>query len=159
VKSVRSNVYLTALLLLTAIFLSGCQTTVNVHNAAKKDIIPIFKDYVGMHGYSFRYQNDTSGTYNIDMGQVYVVGTISGSKSKSVIMQPANTTSGAPMTAYEQTTWNSVNDPAHYENAAAAISITQNASDVEIYIDTNSAGGTSLDDIKDYFKSYGYKVD
>lgn len=155
---VKKNILLTAFLLLTAIFLSGCQTTITVHNAAKKDIIPIFKDYIGMHGYNIKYQNDTTGTYNIDMGQVFVVGVNSGTKSKSTIIQ-TDSSSGAPMTAYEQTSWNSVNDPAHYESAFAAVSILQNNDDVAVYIDTNGAGGTSMDDIKDYFKSYGYKID
>jgi hypothetical protein len=157
--SVKTRALLTVILLLSAVILSGCQTTITVHNASKKDIAPIFKDYVGMHGYVLRYQNDTTGTYNVDMGQVYVQGTSTATKNKSIVMQPSDSSTGQPLTAYEQSTWTTVNNPAHYEDAFAAVSISQRDSDVIVFIDTNGAGGSSLDDIRNYFKSYGYQVD
>jgi hypothetical protein len=156
---VKTRALITAILLLSAIFISGCQTTITVHDAKKADIIPIFKDYVGMHGYVLRYQNEKTGTFNVDMGQVYVQGTSTATKNKSVIMQPSDSSTGQPMTAYEQSTWTTVNNPAHYEDAFAAVSISQKDTDVMVFIDTNGAGGASLDDIRNYFKSYGYLVD
>ncbi len=155
----KKNGLLIAVLMASALFLSGCETTLTVRNAAVKDIIPVFKDYVGMQGYTLRYQNDKTGSYNVDMGKVFISGTSSASKTKSVIVQPSDSTTGQPMTAYEQTSWNAANNPAHYDQASAAVSITQRGSDVVIYINTNSAGGTSMNDIKDYIHSLGYEVD
>jgi len=147
------------ILLAAALFLSGCQATYTVRNARVNEIIPAFKDYVGIHGYYLKYQNDKTGAYNVDMGQVYIAGTSSATKSKSVIVQPSDASTGQPMTAYEQTSWNSINNPARYANATAAVTITQRGNDVVIFIDTNDAGGTSLNDIKDYIQSLGYRVD
>ncbi|MFH1709507.1 MAG: hypothetical protein ABH860_00360 [bacterium] len=146
-------------LLASVLFLSGCQATYTVRNASAKDIIPAFKDYVGMQGYVLKYQNDTTGSYNVDMGLVFVSGVSSATKSKSIIEQPADSNTGQPMTRYEQTSWNEVNNPSRYSNAAAAVRITQNGDDVTIYVDTNDAGGTSFNDIKAYIQSLGYKVD
>ena len=154
----KTKIILFLILLASAIFLSGCQATYTVRNATAKDIIPAFKDYVGMQGYTLRYQNDTTGSYNVDMGTVFVTGTSSVRGSRSVVEQPASAT-GQPMTRYEETSWNSINNPARYASATAAVSITQRGNDVIIYIDTNDAGGTSLNDIKDYMKSLGYRVD
>jgi uncharacterized protein YceK len=153
------NFLLIVLVLAGALLLSGCQSTITIHNAKQSAIIPIFKDYVGMQGYALRYQNDKTGTYNVDMGQVFVPGTSTATKNTSVMMAPMSTVAGQPMTAYEQTTWNSVNNPAHYADAYAAVSILQKDSDVIINIDTNNTGGASLDDIKNYLKSYGYQVE
>ena len=155
----KSKLSLILMLFASAIFLSGCQATYTVRNAYVKDIITAFKDYVGMQGYTLRYQNDKTGSYNVDMGIVYVSGTSSAQGSRSVIEQPANTTSGQPMTRYEQTSWNTVNNPARYASATAAVSITQRGEDVVIFINTNDAGGMSLNDIKEYIQSLGYKVD
>ena len=147
------------MLLLCAFFLAGCQTTLTVRNASVKDIIPAFKDYVGMHGFALTFQNDKTGSYHVDMGDVYMSGITSATKSKSTVQYNPPAGSGQAMTAYEQTSWNSVNDPARYARATAAVSIAQKDSDVVIFIDTNDAGGTSLNDIKDYIKSLGYNVD
>lgn len=156
---IKQRTILSFILLLSLVFLSGCQVTYTVRNAKVSDIAPEFKDYIGMHGYNITYQNDKTGSYNVDMGNVYVSGSSSATKTTTTIVQPSDSSTGRPMTAYEQTSWNSVNDPARYERAGAAVSITQKGSDVVIFIDTNSAGGTMLNDIKDYIKSLGYKVD
>jgi hypothetical protein len=158
-RSVKTRALLTAILLLSAIFLSGCQTTMIVRNSSKSDIIPIFKDYVGMHGYVLKYQNEKTGSFNVDLGQVYVQGTSTATKNKSIVMSPSDSSTGQPMTAYEQSTWTTVNNPAHYEDAYGAVIISQKDADVSIFIDTNGAGGTSLDDLRDYIRSNGYKVD
>jgi len=155
----KKNAFIILLFITAALFISGCQTTITVHNASKKDITQMVKDYIGMHGYTLTYSNDTTGSYHVDMGSVYVAGTSSTTKSSSVIVQPSNKDSGQPMTAYEQTSWNTVNNPSRYAQASAAVSISQKDSDVVIFIDTNDAGGTSLNDIKDYIQSFGYKMD
>ena len=139
--------------------LSGCQTTLMVHDAATKDVIPAFKDYIGMHGYSLTYQNDNTGSYNVNMGKVFMAGSSSATRTKSTNFYSTPAGTGQAMTGYEQTSWNEIDNPARYSQASAAVSITQKGSDVVIFIDTNDAGGTSLNDIKDYIQSLGYKVD
>lgn len=155
----RSRATTVLLLLLSVILLSGCQTTLTVRDATVKNITSAFKDYVGMHGYSLTYQNDATGSYHVDMGSVFITGNSSATKSKATSSYTATAGSGQAMTAYEQTSWNAVNDPARYAQASAAVSITQKGGDVQVFIDTNDAGGTTLNDIKDYIQGLGYKVD
>lgn len=155
----RTKISILLSLLVSAVLLCGCQTTLTVHDATSQNVISAFRDYVGMHGYSLTYQNDKTGSYNVNMGSVFITGTSSATKSKSTSSYTAPAGSGQAMTAYEQTSWNTVNDPARYAQASAAVSITQKGSDVAVFIDTNDAGGTSLNDIKDYIQSLGYKVD
>ncbi len=150
--------YLLVLLALT-LFVSGCKTTFVVRGATSKQIIPIFKDYVGAHGYTMRYQNDFTGSYNVDMGVVYVPAVSETEKTKTVMSAPRGENSYQPMTAYEQTTWNTVSNPAHFEEATAVVNFIQQGSDVMVNIDTNDAGGGSLDDLRDYLQTLGYKVD
>jgi hypothetical protein len=156
----RSRVYLILILLPLLFIVAGCKATMLVHNASVKDIIPIFKDYAGVHGYVIRYSNDKTGSYNLDMGSVYKEGISSTVKSQSTIVQMPPAGSSQPMTAYEQTTWNTVNNPAHYAQATAAVNIIQQNNDVLIIIQTNDVGGgPSLNDLSDYLKALGYQVD
>jgi hypothetical protein len=155
----RTNIKYILILLALALFVSGCKTTFVVRGATAKQIIPIFKDYVGFHGYTMRYQNDLTGSYNVDMGVVYVPYTSETEKTKTVITVPREENSHQPMTAYEQTTWNTVSNPAHYVEATAVVNIIQQGSDVLVNIDTNDAGGASLDDLRDYLQTLGYKVE
>lgn len=157
---VRSKTYLILILLPFLLFVGGCKATMQVHNASVKDIIPIFKDYAGVHGYTIRYSNDKTGSYNLDLGNVYVEGTSSTVKSKSTVQQTLPAGSNQTMTEYEQTTWNTVNNPAHYAQATAAVNIIQQNNDVLIIIETNDVGGgPSLNDLSDYLKALGYQVD
>ena len=139
--------------------LSGCQTTLLVHNAFVKQIIPAFKDYAGMHGYAITFQNDQTGSYHLSMGTVFMPYTSSTQKSQSTIQLNPAAGSNQPMTAYEQTSWNTVANPSHYVEATAAVSIIQQGSDVQILVNTNDAGGSSLNDVKDYLQSLGYSID
>jgi hypothetical protein len=140
-----------------AMLLSGCQTNLLVHNATVDKVIPAFKDYVGIHGYLITYANDKTGSYHVDMGVVYVPSTSSTTKSTTVVSTPPS--QDQPMTAYEDTTWRTVSSADHYVDATAAVSIIQQGSDVRISIDTNNAGGASLNDIQDYLTSLGYTVE
>lgn len=147
------------ILLISLVFVSGCKTTFLVHDATVSQITPVFKDYVGSHGFRLSYQNEQTGSYGVDMGSVYVPYTSSTIKSSSVIAQPASTSTGQPMTAYEETTWNTVKNSDRYVQAAASVRIMQQGKDVNILIDTNDAGGSSLNDIRDYLQALGYTVD
>jgi hypothetical protein len=155
----RSRIISAFVLLAFSLFLAGCQTTLVVHDANVKQIIQIFKDYAGMHGYAITFQNDQTGSYHLSMGTVFMPYTSSTQKSKSTISNNPPAGSNQPLTAYEQTSWNTVSNPSHYEEATAAVSIIQKDTDVQILIDTNDAGGSSLNDIKDYLQSLGYSVD
>lgn len=155
----RARTYLALILLASVFFISGCKTTLMVRNEPVKQITQIFKDYVGMHGYSITYQNEATGSYHVDMGSVYMPYTSSTQKSSSYIQYNPQGNSGQPMTAYEQTSWNTVSNPSRYAEANAAVNISQLGNDVMIIIDTNDAGGTSLNDISDYLTSLGYKVE
>jgi hypothetical protein len=155
----RSRITLACVLLAFSVFLTGCQTTLVVHNANVKQIIQVFKDYSGMHGYAITFQNDQTGSYHLSMGTVFMPYTSSTQKSKSTISNNPPAGSDQPLTAYEQTSWNTVSNPSHYEEATAAVSIIQKDTDVQILIDTNDAGGSSLNDMKDYLQSLGYSVD
>jgi len=153
----RSKLILVLMMLAAVFILSGCKTTLLVHNATVKQVTPIFKDYIGMQGYMITYQNDQTGSYHVDMGSVFVAGTSSGSSTRSIIaVQPSK---NQPLTAYEESSWTSTNIPEHYTQATASISIIQQGSDVLLSIDTNDAGGASLNDIVDYIRSLGYTVE
>jgi hypothetical protein len=154
----KINIKYILVVLILALLVSGCKTTFIVRSATAKQIIPIFKDYVGFHGYAMRYQNDLTGSYNVDMGVVYVPYTSETQRTKTVLSVPSEN-SHQPMTAYEQTTWNTVSNPAHYVDATAVVNIIQQGTDVLINIDTNDAGGSSLDDLRDYLQTLGYKVE
>jgi hypothetical protein len=155
----RSRITAICILMAFSLFLAGCQTTLVIHKASAPKIIQIFKDYAGMHGYAITYQNDDTGSYHLSMGSVFVPYTSSTQKSQSIIQNNPPTGSNQPMTAYEQTSWNTVANPSHYEEATAAVSIIQQDTDVQILIDTNDAGGSALNDMKDYLQSLGYSVD
>jgi len=155
----KINIKYILVVLVLALFVSGCKTTFVIRGATVSQVIPIFKDYVGFHGYAMRYQNDLTGSYNVDMGVVYVPYTSETEKTRTVMNIPSNANSYQPMTAYEQTTWNTVSNPAHYEDATAVVNILQQGSDVLVIIDTNDAGGSSMDDLRDYLQTLGYKVE
>ncbi len=149
------------LLVLSAslLFLTGCKTTILVHNATVKDIAVILDDYVGTHGFQITYRNDALGSYRLSLGNIYVPETSQTVKNKEVTAFPVQKNSRQPQTSYEETTWNTVTVPGHYVEATAAITLTQQDKDVVISIDTNDAGGSSLDDAADYIKGFGYAID
>ena len=146
-------------LLICAFFLSGCKTTLLVHNTTVKQITPIFKDYAGTHGYTVTFANEQTGSYHISMGNVYVPYASSTTKNKSTIQYTPPAGSSQPLTAYEETSWNTVAMPGHYNEASAAVTIIQQGTDVMIILDGNDAAGSSLNDFQDYLNALGYAVD
>jgi hypothetical protein len=63
------------------------------------------------------------------------------------------------MTAYEQTTWNTIASGGHYVQATASVIISQQGPDVLVVIDGNDAAGGSINDFYDYVQQHGYVVD
>lgn len=147
------------ILLASVFFLSGCKSTLLVHDATVEEIIPILKDYVGTHGYQITYENVETGSFRLSLGNVYVSETRETTKTKTVFVQPPPKDSNLPMTSYEDTTWRTVSTPGHYAEATAMIKMIQQENDVIINIDTNDVAWTSLNDMRDYIRGLGYEVD
>ncbi|OGC21578.1 hypothetical protein A2291_01485 [candidate division WOR-1 bacterium RIFOXYB2_FULL_42_35] len=157
-KAIRLSPIL-AFLLVAVLFLSGCKSSLLVRDTTIKNIIPIFEDYVGTHNYKITYRNDTIGSYRLSLGNVYEPEVSETTKVKEITKQPPPKNSNLPYTAYEETTWKTVSVPGHYVEATARVNITQQGNNVLLVIDTNDAGGSSLDDIYDYIRGFGYVVD
>lgn len=157
-KLLRSSLILT-ILLTAALFLSGCKSALLVRNAAVEDIITVLEDYVGTHGYQITYRNDEIGSFRLNLGNVYVPGTSETTKTKEITKQPPPKDTDLPFTAYEETTWKTVSVPGHYTEATATVSILKQDQDVLIEVDTNNAGSSSMGDIGDYIKGFGYAVE
>jgi hypothetical protein len=154
----RKYTILAIMLVLFAVLLSGCKTVLLVHDATVDKMSPVFKDYAGSHGYAITYANDKTGSYHLDMGAVFIP------ESSSSVQSTSRVATGArrpdqPMTSYEETTWNTVSNPAHYVEAMASISIIQQDKDVLVTLDGNDAAGNSLNDFSDYVQSLGYTVE
>lgn len=146
-------------ILASVLLLAGCKTTLLVHDATVKELIPIFKDYAGTHGYNIIYTNDETGSYRLSLGNVYVPERSETTKTKIVTLPPPEPNDNQPLTSYEDTTWRTVSTPGHYVEGTAMVSITQLDEDVIITIDTNNVGGSSLDDLRDFFRWNGLTVD
>lgn len=156
-KRWRSNLIL-ATLIISIFFLTGCKSTLMVHNATVKDVVTILEDYVGTHGYQISYRNDALGSYRLSLGNVYVPENSQTTQTKEITHQrPMD--KNQTYTAYEETTWQTVSVPGHYVEATAVVTITQQGSDIIITIDPNDAASSSLGDAGDYIKGFGYAVD
>jgi hypothetical protein len=155
----RTKIKYVLVLLALMVFVSGCKTTFLVHDANVKHIIPLFKDFVDFHGYTLRYKNDHTGSYNVDMGVVYIPSVSETEKTSTVIADPQEGRPHHTITAYEQTTWHTVSTPARHVEARASVNIIQQGTGVLIDIDTNDSGGPSLDDLRDYLQSLGYTIE
>jgi hypothetical protein len=153
----RSRLLLISILLAGTFLVAGCKTTLLVHDTTTKKLIPIVKDYAGTHGYRITYENDATGSFGLDMGAVYVPYSSSTVKSSTYTQYP--TRENQPLTAYEQTTWNTVGNSEHYVQAAASVTMVQAGNDVMMTLDGNDVAGSSLNDIYDYLRSLGYQVD
>lgn len=154
----RASIILLALLL-PLLFLTGCKSTLIVHDAAMEDIIPVLDDYAGTHGYRITYRNDEIGSFRLSLGNVYMPETSETIKTKEITKRVPPEDSNQPFTAYEETTLKTVSMPGHYVEATAMVSIVQQDQDVLIEINANNAGGSSLGDLSDYIKDFGYAVD
>ncbi len=144
---------------MSVLFLSGCKSTLLVHDATVKDIAIILEDYAGTHGYKMTYRNDDLGSYRLSLGNFYVPESSQTTKSKLTTQQTQAKDSNLPLTAYEETTWNSVSVPGHYVEATAMVNLTQQDKNVVLSVDTSDVVGSSLGDISDYIKGFGYTVD
>jgi hypothetical protein len=140
------------------LLLSGCKSTLLVHDATVKDVITILEDYVGTHGYKITYRNDELGSFRLSLGNVYMPERSETTKTKEITQFPP-VDKNLPYTAYEETSRQTVKMPGHYLEATAVVSITQQDKDVVFVIDSSDARGFSLDDVSEYIRSFGYTVD
>ena len=151
-----------SLTVIIALLLMGCNSTLVVHNVKVAQVTPLFKDYVGIHGYQFTYQDDQVGSYRIDLGSVYIPAT-----SETIVNnEVAQGDSGRhhhndhALTSYERTTMQTVSSPGHYIEGTEMVRILQRGDDVLILLDDNSNNiGASFSDLHDYLQELGYFVD
>lgn len=157
-KKLRLSLLL-VLLIAASLLLSSCVSTLLVRNTTVADVTPVFKDYVGTHGYQITYENAQTGQYRINLGSAYVPQVSETTRNESSVVIPPPKGSNLPMTSYEDTTWRTVSTPGHYVDATAVVSLTQQGPDVQVVIDANDVAGNSLNDARDYFQGAGFKVD
>lgn len=146
-------------LLVSLLLLTGCRSSLLVHDATVKDIATILEDYAGSHGYKITYRNDALGSYRLSLGNFYAPATSQTTKTKMTTQLPVKD-DNQPMTAYEETSWNTVSTPGHYVEVTAMVGLTQQGKDVVLSIDTNNnVIGSSLGDINSYIRGFGYEVE
>jgi len=141
-----------------ALLISGCKTTLVIHNATVENITPIFHDYIGTHGYQLTYENPETGSYRVSLGEVYRPERSETTKSSTIVVQPPAKDTNMPLTSYEDTSWRTVSTPGHYVEATAIVLIFQQDNNVIINVDSNDVGGASIDDLKGYIEGLGYAV-
>jgi hypothetical protein len=141
------------------LFLTGCTSTLVVHNATANQIATILKDYAGIHGYVITYQNDLSGSYRLSLGNVYVPNTSQTTETQQAAQHLPSEHHQDLLTSYEQTTWETVSVPGHYLEASAMVRISQQGNDVIILLDSNDEVGSGLSDLRDYIQGFNYTVD
>lgn len=150
----------TSILLILVLFLSGCSSTLQVHNAKIDQVTPLVKDYVGINGFQITYQNEDTKVYRLSLGTTYIphtsqiIQTTRGNQQLDRTVQSLTN-----LDSYVQTTVETVSQPAHYVEATARVRLVPKDNDVMIYIDTDGPIGTSLDDLKDFIEQSGYRVE
>ena len=154
----KSRSAVLVMLVASLFFLAGCKSSFLILNTSTNKVVASFKDYVGIHGYTFTYQNDQTGSYRLNMGSVYVPEVRETTKTKTLVGTPIKDRH-QPLTGYEETTWKTVSTPGHYVDATAMVSIAQQGEDVLLVLEGNDVAGSKLDDVYDYLEGLGYNVE
>lgn len=148
---------LTVLLLL--FLLTGCNNELVVKNAKRTDIIPIFKEYVGINGFHLSYENDTTGAYRVDMGIVEL-------PEKRIITKVAievpTSNFSYPLTSYEEESWEQTTQYAKDVELAVMVRIFEKDEDVVLKFSTEqSMHKTAAQGQKfaEYLRESGYLVE
>ena len=152
--------YKALILLVSIMLLSGCSSSMLVHNANLNQIETLFKDYVGLNGYQLTYQNDQTKSYRLLLGTVYVPHSTQTKQTfqgnRQLDSEVKNLTN---LVSYEQTVVETVNRPAHIVEATAKVRMAQQDNNVLIYLETDGPLGTSVDDLKDFIQQNGLQVE
>jgi hypothetical protein len=157
--SMRNPIKLLILLLLV-LFLTGCKSTLLVKTTTVEQLIPILKDYVGIHGYQLTYQNDQTASYRVYLGTVYIPNVSQTTKTSQISEKvSSDNVNQSVLTGYEQTTWQTVSVPGHYVEASVMVKVLQQDKDALIIVDSNDSVGSSLSDLAQYIQTLGYSVE
>lgn len=142
-------------------FLAGCNNRLLIQDATSKEIIPVFIEYASLHGYKITYRNDATGSYRVELGEVYIPQNIESIKTK-VTVATQNIVSTVPLTSYEEQNWKTINSDSRYVTVAVMVRIKQKDNNVIIMVDTDDNIGPTYaqgNNLKRYFEDAGYKVD
>jgi hypothetical protein len=154
----NSKLKLMAIVLLV-LLLSGCKSVLLVKDVSQEQMATIVKDYAGIHGYQFTYQNDKTGSYRLSLGMMYMPNTSQTTQTSESSQRLTTGNVDQTATSYERTTWETVNDPGHFVEATAMLRLLQQGSNVSVVIESNNASGSALDDFSGYLKDLGYTVE
>ncbi len=151
------------ILLLSIWLLTGCNNQLAVRHTELAKLIPVFKEYVNLYGYSLQYQNDQTGAYRLYLGEVYVPERLTSTAQETETYSSGNYTNEI-MTRYENKVLDTIHQDSRYVKLYAMVRLVQSGSDVLIYIDSEGSGYfqpiTSPGRIlQRYLQSLGYTVE
>jgi hypothetical protein len=145
--------------ILLLFFLTGCNNELVVHNAKRAQITPIFKEYVGIHGYRVSYENDTTGAYRVDMGTV----TLPEKRTISKVAIGVPTSNFTyPLTSYEEESWEQTTQYSKDVALAVMVRIFEQGDDVILKFSSEQPfyqTGEQGTKFADYVRESGYQVD
>lgn len=146
-------------LMIFLLVLTGCKTTLLVRDVGREQLTAAVKDYAGLHGYIFTYQNDATGSYRLSLGTVYVPNVTETTQTSESQQRLTTGNIDQTATSYERTTWQTVSQPGHYVEATAMLRLVAQGEHTLIILESNTAAGNALADFDTYLKELGYKVE
>lgn len=141
--------------------LTGCNNRLVIKNAETQQIIPQFKEFVALYGYKMAYANDQTGSYRVELGQVYVPYQSETTRQRATIATE-NLYNNPPLTSYEESTWRTIESRDRYVLVAVMTRITQRNNDVVIQIENTEAAGPMTSQgtiLRKYFRDLGYQAE
>ena len=150
------------LLLFVLLFLlTGCNNSLVIKNAEVKRVIPQFKEFTSLYGYRIVYGNDETGSYRVELGQVYVPHQSETVRQRATIATQ-NLFHNPPLTSYEESTWRTIESRDRYVLVAIMARIVQRGNDVVIQIESTenvSPTRSQINLVRKYFRDLGYQAD
>ena len=149
------------LLLGVLLILTGCNGRLVIKNADVKEVIPQFKEFVALYGYSLTYANDNTGAYRVEMGQVYLPAQTETVYQRATIATE-NLYTTPPLQSYSESSWRTVSARDRYVLVAVMTRVMQQGSDVVIQMDsTENVGPTAsqVNLLRKFFRDLGYQAE
>ena len=148
-------------LFLLLFLLTGCNNRLVIKSAERQTIIPQFKEFVALYGYKMVYANDQTGSYRVELGQVYVPYQ-SETISQRAKIATQNLYTNPQLTSYEESTWRTIESRDQYVLVAIMARIIQRNNDVVIQVDSTENVGPLVSQAKllrKYFRDLGYQAE
>ena len=148
-------------LFLLLCLLTGCNNRLVIKNAEVKTIIPQFKEFTALYGYKVVYANDQTGSYRVELGQVYVPYQSETTRQRATIATQ-NLYTNPPLTSYEESTWRTIETRDRYVLVAVMARIFQRNDDVVIQVENTEAAGPMSSQgtlLRKYFRDLGYQAE